>query len=268
MSEVKIEKRFCAFIDMLGFKSIVTKNGNANEACSQVVNALKAGLSALEQPKDLGLIDVKSFSDNVLISLRCDLGQVFVAPIFEFICRYQIELIRHGYFVRGGLALGGLYIDENAIYGEALIEAVDIEKDQAINPVVMLSQGVFDFAKTNSHLDVVSAVFNGRSCRSYVFERHGRYFVNYLRAAFVPNDDPEAGGIFPTKLDVQVIALHRDMIASNIKMYSASSKVLEKYLFLAVYHNKFCEECVGVVGYNESLKISSFGDEVNFVKGF
>ena len=268
MSEVKIEKRFCAFIDVLGFKNIVKENGDANEACSQVVSALKAGLSKLEQPKKLGLIDVKSFSDNVLVSLKYGLGRNFVAPIFEFICKYQIELIRHGYLVRGGLTLGGLYIDEHTIYGEALIEAVEIESSKAINPVVMLSQDVFDFAKKNDHLDVVSAVFNGRLCRSYVFEYEGRYFVNYLRAAFVSDNDTDVVGIFPTKLDAQLMECHRDMIVSNMKMYSTNSKVFEKYLFLAAYHNKFCDGCVGVPYYEESLKVPLLGREISFVEGF
>jgi len=75
-------------------------------------------------------------------------------------------------------------------------------------------------------------------------------------------------GIFPTKLDVQLMACHRDMIVSNMKMYSTNSKIFEKYLFLAAYHNEFCDGCVGVPYYNESLKVPLLSRDINFVKGF
>ena len=268
MTGVKLEKRFCAFLDILGFKEIVKENGDADEACAKVVDALKAGLRTLEYPLSHKLVDVKSFSDNLLFSLKYNIGSKFVVPMFEFVCKYQRTLIQSGYFVRGGISLGGLYIDDHAIYGEALVEAYEIESLKAINPVVMLSRDVLEFAKSNEHMGVVSQVFNGKLCRSYIFEFNGQCFVNYLRSAFVPVEDPDAVGILPTELDVEFMRFHRDAVILNLEKYSENRRVYEKYLFLAAYHNAFCDACAGDSEANEELKIKTSGYDFKFLKGF
>lgn len=264
--EVKVEQRLCVFLDILGFKNIVREDEGVDEACAKVVAALKSGLKSLDKALELDLVDVKSFSDNVLISLKYEVGKNFIAPLFEFVCGYQKVLLQHGYFVRGGMSLGGLYVDEYAIYGQALIDAYDIESDKAIYPIVMLSQDVLEFAKRNKHLGLVSQVFNHRNFLSYVFEFREQFFVNYLRSAFI--SDEVGVGVFPKKLDVDFIEHHRNIVVLNMKKHSANERIFSKYLFLAAYHNEFCDACNGVFGYRDDLKISSFGYAFNFVEGF
>ncbi|WP_321897185.1 hypothetical protein [Burkholderia cepacia] len=43
-----------------------------------------------------------------------------------------------GFFIRGGLAVDQLFMDENSVYGAALLEAYRLESKVAVNPVVVL----------------------------------------------------------------------------------------------------------------------------------
>lgn len=45
-----------------------------------------------------------------------------------------------GFFIRGGLSVGTLFVDDNCVYGEALIDAYELESKVAVNPIVILCE--------------------------------------------------------------------------------------------------------------------------------
>lgn len=156
VSEPKLKKGFCAFLDILGFTEYVKKNKGNNEAFRAALAALKAARSTLDDPVKLKLIKVKSFSDNVLISLEFRNDLFLLTSLFEFICRYQRELVWHGHLVRGGVALGEIHVDDDMIYGMALIDAYEIESNKAEHPAVMVCDSIIEVARDAQLVDASS----------------------------------------------------------------------------------------------------------------
>lgn len=70
---------------------------------------------------------------------------------------------------------------------------------------------------------------------SNIFEDvDGEWFINYLEAAFQDRDN--AGYLHAQKIMEQ----HRDMVIRKMSIYKNDPKVLNKYEWVAQYHNHFC----------------------------
>ena len=66
----------------------------------------------------------------------------------------------------------------------------------------------------------------------------GLWFVDYLKAIYTEMDDPVLG--YPTFME-----RHRDFITQGAKGLSVQGRALQKYLWLAEYHNVVCGEWGG-----------------------
>ena len=84
-----------------------------------------------------------SFSDNLILGIPMveeDLGAYGLGLFLDSVASYQLNMALAGRFVRGGIALGNLYIDNSFVTGEALVHAVQLEENVAIFPRVVLSE--------------------------------------------------------------------------------------------------------------------------------
>jgi hypothetical protein len=61
---------------------------------------------------------------------------------------FQYSLLRHGFFVRGGITVGPLYMDEDMVYGKGLLDAYDAECKLARDPRVVLAPAAMDLCIT------------------------------------------------------------------------------------------------------------------------
>lgn len=265
--EPELKDGFCAFLDILGFTEYVKKNKGDNEAFKSALTALKAARSTLKSPEELNLIKVKSFSDNVFISLKFRQDLFLLTSLFEFICRYQNELIWHGHLVRGGVALGEIHVDNDTIYGMALIDAYEMESEKAVYPAVMVSEHIVEAART-AQLVETSSCWSYQSNDWYFISIDGKYYLNYLKSAFVFVTDKDS--LYGNFLDVHFLRQHKELIERNLKAFEPGTKTHKKYAFLADYHNAFCEQCKNREEYKSDLIIDLPGNEISFIqkKGF
>jgi hypothetical protein len=161
--EPKYEEQFTAYIDFLGFSEVATKTDEATR--SKVLNLLLS-LSTLRGESDLQSTVLESgkqvsfkpaistFSDHIVISYPLQpfyadtgsderIGAIFIMDHFtDLLTRIAAAALRIGFLVRGGATIGKLYHAQGVVFGEALIDAFQIESRTSIYPRVVLSRRI------------------------------------------------------------------------------------------------------------------------------
>ncbi|MCA2998054.1 MAG: hypothetical protein ING75_05560 [Rhodocyclaceae bacterium] len=136
---------YCAFLDVLGFSERIRASeakGEANKTLQEFHAIFSKRLKKLKEEHDESLQYFKSFSDNILLAhpqFSQDMESEF-GFILDSICQYQLDMSIRGYFIRGGLAVGALFMDENSVYGQALLDAYRLETQVAVNPRLQSTQ--------------------------------------------------------------------------------------------------------------------------------
>lgn len=226
----ELKEYFCIYLDLLGTGEQVKEAQKRNELDDSLVrflNVVGAENHYLKELKKIFRFHFKLFSDNVFIALlsKRELINDFHL-VLEHIIDYQKSLISSNYFIRGGIALGKLFIDKNNIWGPALIESVEMEK-KAIFPVIILSNDIVKIFVENNSL---SNEDNGFSIS--IIEFQGKYFLDYLYSVILKGNK--------TPIISSFLSVHKRFVENNLKKYN-EEKISNKYKMLAEYHNQFCE---------------------------
>ena len=243
---------YCAFLDVLGFSERIRasyKDGSADKLLESFHQVLATSIAQFKEDTNESMLYFKSFTDNVVLAyprfsedMESEFGFILWA-----INEYQFQMALKGFFIRGGLAVDQLFMDENSVYGAALLEAYHLESKVAVNPVVVLCD------KTMKLVDKHITYYSGEiapQIRQVLRGPDGRYFLNYLTECIVEGDDREY-------LDAKSLRLHKKQIESALKAYAAVPAVFSKFAWLAAYHNYFCDSVSGFPEYKPSLKVSA-----------
>jgi len=134
---------YCAFLDVLCFSERLRtsyQDGSADTLLEDFHQILAKSIAQIKEDTDESMLYFKSFTDNVVLAhpqfsdeMESEFGFILWA-----INEYQFQMALKGFFIRGGLALDQLFMDENSVYGEALLKAYALESKVAVNPVVVL----------------------------------------------------------------------------------------------------------------------------------
>jgi len=228
---VEYQKRFVAFIDILGFRDIIDRS-----TCEPPEIKIEDILSALNYPDPVGkgkmIIGevgdisnsdhkVTQFSDCIVISAEySDKG---LLNLVDHIERIAFNLLKLGFFCRGGISSGSLYHDSNIVFGPAMIEAYDLEHDKANCPRVILSKDVERYACSMSK-------GQGAVIMKKLYKDNDYYIVHYLRRlSFVLGMPGEAG---KWEMDYLEIWLH---IREEISRLSDRPEVKKKVEWFEKY---------------------------------
>lgn len=243
---------YCAFLDVLGFSARIRasyKDKTANELLRQFHAIFERRINRLKSEVDESLLYFKSFSDNVLLAhprFSHDMESEFGFILWS-ISEYQFEMALQGFFIRGGLSVGNLFVDDNSVYGEALIDAYELESKVAVNPIVVLCDNTMKFV--DHHI----GYYYGESApqvRHVLVNADGRYFINYLSECILETDDGE-------ELHADSLRKHKEQIELALSLYAGQAAVFAKFSWLSAYHNYFCESVSSYPGYSDALKIDS-----------
>lgn len=136
----------------------------------------------------------------------------------------QLSLVSRGFFARGALCLGRFHMHAGLIFGPALVEAYELEKDTAVHPRVVLGRD----AERSQH---AALRYYGRpedSPQNLLLLRDddGWTFIDYLGLLFDEPGDP-----------VPTLAVHRDAISARLREHRSDKRRWEKYRWIAEYHN-------------------------------
>jgi hypothetical protein len=147
------EQRIIGYADILGWKascydlSQYTLLQTAAEAIAGY--GLILPISAKESI--LTGVEFSFFSDNFAISAPIDRAQGF----FDILALATQELLDAQFLVRGAVTMGGLYHQRGIIFGPALIEAVNMEQNDACYPRLLCSERLREFLDKTDYKEQV-----------------------------------------------------------------------------------------------------------------
>ncbi|HUT03854.1 MAG TPA: hypothetical protein VM163_08195 [bacterium] len=230
-------KAVVTFIDILGFKELVR-----TRTCDDIKRILGFFSQVSHEAKlDAGIPGMWEstfvyFSDSIVRTVRNidDRSKHSLTEDFYFelhaLKHIQCNLLLEGLVIRGAITVGDIFAEGKIVFGPALIRACKLESEVAEYPRVIIDQGAFD------ELDR-SEWFHGAIENYARMWDDGVLFVDYLRGHL--NETAQSGpslGI-PFRAGIEPIVRHRKLVESNLRKFAQNPAILEKYRWLADYHN-------------------------------
>jgi len=232
--KARVQPSIVAYLDVLGFKQQVraSHDAGASDALLQrFASVIREWYTSLRgQPADEPGWELKAFTDNVVLGhpIRWDDGEAELTAVLSDVALLQIGLAQEGFFVRGGIAAGDLYVDEDIVFGTGLLDAVEAEQ-RANTPRVVLAESAVQLVK--KHLECYASVATSPQNRQLLFDEDDQLVVNYLDCSWPDRTEPPL---------FDWLAKHRDVLVDRLAQYRAEPHVWAKYAWVARYHNYFC----------------------------
>jgi hypothetical protein len=236
-----------AWLDILGFEGSITEaraHGTELQLVETLAHALKRLVAELRPAAARAGVEyppawvVKGFTDNFVVGFplrpraaeMSTEGEIELGMIVGRIGQFQLAFALEGFFLRGGITIGPLYMDENLVYGSALIEAIEAEKRRARDPRVILTESA------RAVIDETNARWPEELTPDAAFlwqDSDGEVFVNYLSE--ICEFETDMG--YP---DVDTLCRHGDVVRKKLAAYQQQPWG-PKYEWVARYHNAFLE---------------------------
>lgn len=233
--EPVLRHSFVAFIDVLGTRAAMS-NFTDDDLRQQIQRLDETRWLVHDETWAGEFQRILSFSDSLVVGSPVDLPLEGGADLGLFITSLLPYILRHaqdGKFHRGGVAFGRLYIDDQLVTGPALVEAVDLEEKDAVFPRVLLSDDCVRLARVDDADFAADYAWMSPWRNELLVDGDGRIFLNYL-SSLLDWDDERAVR--------QALRRHRDAISDQLSSTSQPPTVLQKYRWLAEYHNYVCDE--------------------------
>ena len=201
-------------------------------------NAMKKARRHLKPTKSLGSIRLwvlKSFTDNFVLGWPCldDDAEGELGSTFFRVALFQAALIEGGFFCRGAISVGPLYMDNHMVFGSGLIDAYDAESRLARDPRIILTE--FAEAQVKHHVSYYSSPAESPQQAYLLRDADGYVFVNYLNIIL-----EEAG----RNTFLRTLRIHRTQIEKKLSEHKTEPIHWNKYLWCANYHNYVCTNSI------------------------
>ncbi len=148
MKNYKMEKCIVAFIDVLGASKQMQID--SNNSLNMIHNAYDDALKMLEKIKFNKDINpqIKIFSDNIVVYCPCSksIEAVFYTVVLTSSI-IQEKLLEYKILSRGGISVGDFFADETMLWGQALVNAYNIESTIAIYPRIVIDPNLIGLVK-------------------------------------------------------------------------------------------------------------------------
>ena len=228
------EDRILAFVDILGFKSIVQQSTCNPQEQKRILNAMEI-IHSYKEFNDTGFgnglrqygVQVTTFSDSAILSYPMSFDGGLFHVLLDLI-HLQIDLSNLGIFIRGGVSIGQAYHNEYNAFGPAMNDAYELESKKAKFPRIILTEQtlVDGIAASKSHQNSFDiALLNSIVTQ----DTDGFYYLDYLRQC-QELDHPEYEYY-------NWLARIRSHLVYNLNLYYANEEVYPKYQWMLVYWN-------------------------------
>jgi len=145
---------------------------------------------------------------------------------------FQFSLALAGFFIRGGLSIGPLYMDDIAVFGGGLNEAYDAESRLARDPRIVLTSSAEQAVK--AHMKYYAEPDYSPQSRDLYRDSDGKLFLNYLDTVLIA--EHENGPFYDELLK------HKEVVERALTEHKGNPVNWSKYAWVANYHNYFCEQ--------------------------
>lgn len=225
--KLETEKYMVAFIDILGASDKIKNDsvGSLNTVHFVYEKALKLYKEQLLDerqsyidPDRFEIIKTRIFSDNVVLYTRigddikaCFLHLTFLSAFMQAI------FLNEGLLVRGGIAMGDFFADDIMLWGNALVNAYEIENNIAIYPRIVIQPSIIysvdeEFASNCDCIDV---------------DKDGCFYVDYLNRSTFSNVEKA--------IDKAKEICKKSLIESGYKTNKENVKVVQKLIWQQNY---------------------------------
>lgn len=261
--------RLIAFIDILGFSSLVQRTSREPDLLINLLKALRTienySFRGLHESGVSDVIDdiykkrqmIKALRDHMTAELAEMTGAIFsdsiiltasctpdgFRNILSTIVHLTLSLLKLNVFVRGGLVRGDLYSEGSIILGPGVISAYELERDIAVYPRVVMPNyvpGIVDLfgillreaQASRANLKVIRTT---KSCIAR--DRDGTYFVDFLSRAAVEGRHKSRHVRF---LEIRKIILS-NYLQHRSRDDEMGAKIKTKMIWLVDYFNATLE---------------------------
>ena len=222
----------CVYMDILGFSEMIMDRKRRN-LFQIIVNALKESIESLKilqfQIEDKEFSSIKVFTDNIVIGVPITktqtkaLGELI--GVVGCVGTFQLKMALKGFFYRGGISKGELHLGDDIVFGEALLDAKNIEENQAISSRIVLNRNIIDDIKSINFPNK-KIVIDDYFKETLLKDIDDQFFINYL---------------FFAHKDINKIIIHKNVIEKYLSDHQKTPPVRDKYIWTANYHNYYCE---------------------------
>ena len=185
----KYNEHFVAFLDILGFKSLLN-----NTRCDDIYSIFEVLHKKTNSRRNQNGVEIEAYrhikhtilSDSVIVYIRSDIDDAFAALID--ICnklQYSLANREKPILLRGGIAVGELFYENDIIYGNGLSSAYLLENNLAKYPRIIFTGETLKKGLENTKYMFVD--MEGIS-KPYLEDEDALYFTDYLSPDFWDNN--------------------------------------------------------------------------------
>jgi hypothetical protein len=229
---------FVCHVDILGYAQLCQKaiQSNTSDALlNKVRDALNSAYDRVRKSAQSwdgnNRFEIKIFTDNIIVGYPLtpsndSFGEAELGRIFNVFSEFQVALAMEGFLVRGGIAYGKHYMDEDIVFGDALIEAVKQDTSGGAPKVSLAPSAI---KALQHHLSYYSNIDSSPQSYDLLQDADESVFINYLQKAFIGFPD---GGVF-----FDVFVKHKQTLVKGLTENKGIPSVKAKYEWAARYHN-------------------------------
>lgn len=237
MEKGAYQNYYVAFLDILGFKEIVKSNefkeinafiGKYDK--EYLLKLLNYGLNDVsEDDPATNSLKIVQFSDSIVISVLSNTDYSF--DILLLVLRDLIAdcLLNHNILLRGGIAEGNFYINDNKLFGTALNKAYNLENSSAVYPRIIFTKELLN--------NYENKCLGSMLCRGITaVDEDDYYFVDYLFSLNWDLHFRSENKVWVEKykaINEKVASMYTDLLSKETNNY-----VREKYVWLKHYYEK------------------------------
>ena len=241
-----LRRSIVCYADILGFKEMTNgafQSGNPTDFLLRVKRALDLAHEDIKEfaaPRvgDTPIFGMKLFTDNFLVAYPIGEGwgsdgEGELGTVLLLFAGVQARLAFEGFFLRGAVAVGEHYQAGDIVYGNALLEAVALDKSGG-PPRLVVAPSVEPMI-----LEYLAAYGGDSPYHDALLEdpEDGRLFLDYLQAVL---------GSFPDFLaSYEPLIAHRDHVSESLREHESNQYIRRKYEWVANYHNYALGEVAG-----------------------
>jgi len=250
MSEDKtLRSKECivAYLDLLGVKEKIL-NDDDSETNLAIIRQLYDEVIKFQKEKNPNLkifqtCKFKIFSDNIVFIQelsndpkdRIDIIEGLFR-IFGVVTNFQFyAFVNHGWLLRGGIVQGPLYLDDDIVWGKALVTSHYLEDKLALFPRVIIDEQL--------HQIIIKTASPIKDQLRLRMDSDGYYYVDYLNFMFQDKKDPD----YMRPIMNEKFPIIRDHFVGLLSTVPKDAKpgsksIRAKYRWQINYFNEVCKE--------------------------
>ncbi len=221
---LELKERMIAYFDILGYRNAFMKKGfDSHKYLTVIQNAMRTTsehLCDIFAPINLY---VKVFSDNVVI-VSDSAREVSALPLKLLLSELQQTLMcEYGILIRGGVTYGEIYMDDTLVFGQGLIDAVELE-GKANYPRIIVDETLTELFSEDGYI-----------CAEVGID--GRMEIIYLRTD--AGDDEALDGYLRDAIVRLALENCAPADGDDAKVASGKEALIKKYLWLIDMYNLY-----------------------------